>query len=352
MMTAYALEGPKWGPSQLGTSATVTWAAESSLPAAFLSDIRAAFTDWASQAGLTFKQVASTSGANIKLGEAYIDGLDNVLGETDYTYSGGSFTSAEITFDSGEGWRTSNGQVVSRDGVKLFVLALHEIGHALGLDHYNASPTVMNAYLNPSVTDLTASDIAGIQALYGAPSTLVASVPTPVTPAPTTTASPAASSDTTAVYRFYDTRTGDHFYTTSSNEKAQIQASLPSFNYEGIAWATPAKSAETHDVFRFFDVNTGTHFFTDSTTERDQIVKTIASYHYEGIALQAYNDPSTAGSGADTLERFYNTNTGQHHYAASAEEAYGINHGAAGAGWVDEGHAFTVHTPSAAMLFA
>ena len=70
------------------------------------------------------------------------------------------------------------------------------------------------------------------------------------------------------------------------------------------------------------------------------------------MAFEAYASPAAGGSGAIPLERFFNTNTGLHHYAANADEAYGINHGSAGAGWIDEGKAFTVHVPTDGMLFA
>ena len=73
----------------------------------------------------------------------------------------------EIRFDSGEGWHLQNGLEVSSLNLSFFVIALHEIGHSLGLGHYNAAPAVMNAVLTSSITDLTQSDKDGIAALYG-----------------------------------------------------------------------------------------------------------------------------------------------------------------------------------------
>jgi beta-glucanase (GH16 family) len=168
--------------------------------------------------------------------------------------------------------------------------------------------------------------------------------------ASTTAASPTVTGEVTAVYRFFDTHTGDHFYTTSTAEKAQIQQTMPWFNYEGTPWAAPVKGADTIDVFRFFDTGTNAHFFTTNAGERDQIIQTTPSYRYEGVAFEAYADASTPGT--VTLERFFNTQTGQHHFAGSAEEAAGINHGGAGPGWVDEGRGFTVHLPTDTILFA
>jgi hypothetical protein len=337
-MAAYVLEGPRWGTGAAGTGGgTVTWAIDGSVPAAFVSNIQAAFSDWSAHANISFQQVTSTAGAEIRFSDSYIDGPNRTLGYTNYAYSGRTFTSANVTFDSGEVWHTSGSHVVSTDGANLFLVALHEIGHALGLDHYNGAPAVMNADLNRAVSDLTASDISGIQALYGASAT---------------SGTAGTISGLNAVYRFFDTKTGDHFYTLSSAEKQQIQATLPAYKYEGVGWATPDDGPNTIDVFRFFDTKTSQHFFTTSATERDNVIKTLPSYHYEGVAFEAYANPEAGGSGAVTLERFFNTNTGLHHYAANADEAYAINHGSAGAGWVDEGKAFTVHVPTDGMLFA
>ncbi len=167
-MADYTLEGPRWGTGPLGTAGgTITWAVDASVPASFDSVIASAFADWSSHGNIQFQQVSSTATAQIDFSDGYIDGTDNVLGQTNYSYSGNSLVAADIEFDSGEGWHASGSQVVSSDGVNLFAVALHEIGHSIGLDHYNLTPAIMNADLNPSVTDLQPSDIDGEQALYG-----------------------------------------------------------------------------------------------------------------------------------------------------------------------------------------
>ncbi len=144
------------------------------------------------------------------------------------------------------------------------------------------------------------------------------------------------------IYRFYDTATGDHFYTGSSAEKAQIQATLPSYRYEGAGFATPDKAAGTLDVHRFYDTATGSHFFTTSPAERDSVIATLPSYHYEGVAFQT---AAAGAQGSFALERFYNPGSGQHHYATPQEAALMLQ-GSAGPGWIDEGQAFLVHAAS------
>ena len=176
-MANYALEGPHWAIGQ-----TVTWAADPSVPAFFLNDIADAFADWSSHANIHFQQVASPTAANIVLSEAPLDGPGGMVGETHYTYSGQTLGSAHIEFDNNEGWSPSGTHAVSAQGVGLFPVALHEIGHGgVGLDHYDAVPAIMNTILTPSVTDLTPSDIAGAQAIYGPPA---AAAPVVVAAAP------------------------------------------------------------------------------------------------------------------------------------------------------------------------
>lgn len=175
-MADYDTFGFKYGTDTTPGSAggVLTWAVDSTVPAYFTSVLASAFADWSSHANVQFQEISSTASATIKFTLSAIDGLNNTLGEggSSYYYSSSGLNKAytgQVTFDSGEDWHVSGGNVVSDGNVNLFNVALHEIGHVLGLDHYNASPAIMNAILDLSLTDLTQSDIDGIQYLYGAP---------------------------------------------------------------------------------------------------------------------------------------------------------------------------------------
>jgi predicted Zn-dependent protease len=73
--------------------------------------------------------------------------------------------SGELHFNSAVKWTRDS----SASGFDLPSVALHEIGHSLGLEHSPDSSSVMYAYfpLGSLKRDLTPDDIAGIQAIYG-----------------------------------------------------------------------------------------------------------------------------------------------------------------------------------------
>jgi hypothetical protein len=186
-MTDYVLENFKWGSSILGTqSGEVDWSFATSnfagtltqfdsfLTGMFQTEVAEAFARWESVASVDFQQVSDSATTDIRLGLNHIDGPNNIVGQEQSSFSVGSEIASVISFDMDEGWHLVNGVLVSSGGASFYDVALHEIGHALGLDHYNISPAIMNAVLNPSVTDLTQSDIDGVQALYGAPTPGVA----------------------------------------------------------------------------------------------------------------------------------------------------------------------------------
>ena len=43
------------------------------------------------------------------------------------------------------------------------------------------------------------------------------------------------------------------------------------------------QQSQLHAEFRFFDTKTGDHFFTTSVDELNQIIKNVPEYHYEGV---------------------------------------------------------------------
>jgi uncharacterized protein YraI len=94
------------------------------------------------------------------------DGPGGYLGYTFFPYPWLGDLAGDITFDDSEFWVLTPPE--SAEQVHFFTVALHEIGHALGLDHTD-NPDAIMWPIYVGVRGLHQDDIAGIQALYGPP---------------------------------------------------------------------------------------------------------------------------------------------------------------------------------------
>ncbi|MFQ5622853.1 MAG: matrixin family metalloprotease [Paracoccaceae bacterium] len=192
-MPSYNLSGYKWGSPHIGTpGGTVTYsfapvgagqfftydAAISD--AGFQQAVNNAFAAFSGVADISFQLVADSDASNIRLGWDAIDGAFGTIGEsvTSYSQTGqrfGQTISSEIRFDSGDTWTLS--PLTDVWDMDFYAVALHEVAHALGLDHVNNPNSLMHPRL--SVNGLTLDAISGVQALYGMAAGIAAGTGTP-----------------------------------------------------------------------------------------------------------------------------------------------------------------------------
>ena len=78
----------------------------------------------------------------------------------------GGTIGGDVHFDIDRNWVDDPNDTMA--GFDFFTVALHELGHSLGLGHSTVDGSVMEAIYDGTRRTLTADDIAGIQALYGA----------------------------------------------------------------------------------------------------------------------------------------------------------------------------------------
>ncbi|XP_059448875.1 metalloendoproteinase 2-MMP-like [Corylus avellana] len=158
---SYFPNNPKWPPSKYH----LTYGFLAGTPTAAKRPVAEAFQKWASRTHFTFSRARGVSNADIKIGFGRGDHGDG----SPFDGAGGTLahafppTDGRFHYDGDEKW--SVGAVSG--AFDLQTVALHEIGHLLGLDHSEIVGAIMYAYINEGETKgLHADDIQGIKSLY------------------------------------------------------------------------------------------------------------------------------------------------------------------------------------------
>ena len=322
-MADFTLEGPKW------TGSTITWSFATAGNAAFVgtidpayqTSIEAAAQKWAAATHLNLQQVApGTPGTDIVVGWGSFTATQ--IGETDYSYSIGTNeaflpgVTIRIESPSLQPLNPAEGSYYQGTTTTLDQVALHEFGHALGLGISTDPNAIMNLRLGPDNTQIDASDLAGITALYG-PQTNVAAASAAPDIVPLT-------GSNIGVYRFFDAQSGTQFLTSSVAEINSVFAARPDLKFEGLALAGVAPStadANSSPVYRFYDSSNGAHFFTANKAE----ATTLAATRPDMIAEQSsFSEHITPEAGDTPVYRFFDTHAGTHFFTSNQSEEASI----------------------------
>lgn len=102
---------------------------------------------------------------------------------------------------------------------------------------------------------------------------------------------PGSPQNSQPLWRFYNKKKGFHFYTASNAERDSVIQNLSAtYQFEGEAYkVSPTKVVVVHAesvVWRFYNKKTGSHFYTHDGIEKDNVIKTLSkTYRYEGPAF-------------------------------------------------------------------
>ncbi len=200
---AYVLEGPKWPSGTVNFQLSLGNANKSLSDgsANWNSAVAPALEMWNQVIGRVQLNGVMNSTAPVSQGD-HVNSLgfastffghsfgSNTLAITGYSYSGSTMLEADTLFNTAWTWDSYRGPLQSAMDIQR--VALHELGHAIGLNHSTAAGAIMNAYVG-NQDALSPDDIAGAQALYGAPNGNPTPTPSPtptITPFPTPTPTP------------------------------------------------------------------------------------------------------------------------------------------------------------------
>jgi len=129
---------------------------------------------------------------------------------------------------------------------------------------------------------------------------------------------PLVSQFSQRVYRFFNTKTGTHFYSASDAEFINVYGNLANvFEYDGVAYSVDINPPyPTKPLYRFFNFKNGVHFYTADEAERANVQANLADrYHFEGVAYRV----NTTNHGTP-IHRFYAPALNTHFYTANIAE--------------------------------
>jgi alpha-tubulin suppressor-like RCC1 family protein len=152
----------------------------------------------------------------------------------------------------------------------------------------------------------------------------------------------------TQVFRFYNTLTQAHFFTSSVTERDAVRATAPHMQYDGPAYFAASHSETAlQPVYRFLNTRNGVHFYTISENEKAQILANFPQFVLEGVAYRA---SATPGVGLMPLHRFYLAGQGFHFYSTNEQEVASIR--ANLPQYIYEGVSYYVPNPNPSAILA
>ena len=259
----------------------------------FQKEIIDGLAAWETFADIRFLQTQDASSVDIRFGWRDIDGGGSILGETVFP-STGPLNQVVVAFDINESWFVNGDSPPNQ--IDFSSTAIHEIGHAIGIDHSEKQQAIMNSSYSTDIFSLQTDDIDAATNIYGSNGVV-----------------------RIEVHRFYKNSTGSHLFTSDLEEKVVVEQ-ISDFDIEGVGFSAISRNDEfvtgTIPIYRFFNENSGGHLFTSFEAEKDYLLNE-SGFIFEGVGFRAFAR-DTASTVA--VHRFFNKETGGHFFTASELE--------------------------------
>ncbi len=168
----------------------------------------------------------------------------STLAVTLLDWTGNQTNETDVLFNTAYRWNSYRAIYAIFDGISYYDLhrvALHEIGHVLGLDHPDEAGQSVTAIMNSNVSELFVlkpDDVAGAVALYGAP---------PNAPSPTGNGQVVQISTRGKVGTDDEVMIGGFIIQGTATKQVLLRAIGPSLGENGVAGALFNPALELHD---------------------------------------------------------------------------------------------------------